>query len=246
MNLSKSAIQGIGILASLGILAAAGFLVAKPQYDAATQLQQDTQDAQTQTTIRQGRLITLQKQDTNKTDLVNNVDQLLERITSSKDVYGIAAAVVNALPQGVMLTSLSHGDLDPTQPHFKTPDISLDPIKPPIDLTKAAPAPAEDDSTDGSTASPAPSPTPSADDSETVPALAGAPIILTVQADSPEKITQFADTLQAQKRLINVVGITSSVATNTGAATLPWSATIYAYAYANDTAQIDKWQKPAK
>lgn len=234
MELSKSATQGVGALVLVAVLAAAGFFVVKPQVEDAFALQTKTSDVKAATSIRELRLITLKTQSQNLNELKTQVGDLLLRIPATKDVTGIAGAVVDAMPAGVYLKSFSHGALDGTVPKFVTPAVSLITMKPPLDLTPKKPA-AVAAPADGST--PAKPVTPPVDTTPPVPPLAGAPFILTVQASSVESLANFMDIMQYQKRLLTVIAVTSS--TNDQGT----EATIYAYAFAGSSPQIVAWEK---
>lgn len=228
MELSKGTIKGLGALTLVVVLAASGFFVVKPQVEAAFALQSDTKEAKQTTEIREIRLAKLEKENSNIDSLSDEVDNFLQRIKSSKEVTDIAGAVVRAIPAGVELLSFSHGEIDTAQPGFTAPGASLTPLKPPFELVQPeAMTPKADDKEDAAV-------TP-----EATPALAGAPFVLTVSATSFETLTSFIDAMQNQQRLLNVVGVVSTIGGESA------SATIYAYAYTGSNSQIEQWENPA-
>ena len=233
MELSKSTTQGVGALVLVGILAATGFFVVKPQVEEAFSLQKETQSVRDTTAIREIRLIKLETESSNLSQLTADVDDLLLRIPSEKSVTDIAGAIIEAMPPGVYLQSFSHGNIDPTQPSFTAPEVSLKALEPPFqlqtELVTVAPKAEEDEDGNPVVAEPV---------EEASPALAGAPFILTVRASSYETLANFLDIMQFQKRLITTTAITSSIDAESGQVT----ATIYAYAYTGSTPKIVAWE----
>jgi hypothetical protein len=260
MELSKSTVQGIGVLALLGVLAGAGLLVVKPQIESAFELQTEIRTVEDSTELRSIRLTAIQTQSPNLNDLDNEVNSLLEKVPSTKDVGGIAAAVVQALPTGVTLNSFSHGVLKEGGPATVAPESSLVAGEVPLTLEdEAAPAAApaagaapvdgppptaeegaaaEGEAAEEGAAPAAPAPV----DPNNVPAFAGAPFIVVVDAASPEILMTYLDNLQNQDRLITVTAITSTDSGVEGGL----QATIYAYAFAGNTPIIAEWEKAQK
>ncbi len=238
MELSKNTIKGLGALTLVGIFAASGFFVVKPQIEGAMELSSQTADAEDLNEMRQLRLVKLQTESENIDTLTAEVNDLLLRIPSEKNVTDIAGAVIEAMPPGVRLESFRHGALEVGAPAITLPEASITDTDPFFELVdpNAAPAAPEEDAEEGEEdAAPAREPEPTAD--EVVPALATAPFILTVRASSYESLTNFIDIMQFQKRLL-VVGAVESSAEDGGEI----NATIYAYAFANNTPAIAEWE----
>lgn len=231
MDLSKNTTQGLGALALIGILAAAGFLVVKPQVEEAFAFQTKTSEVKAMTEIREARLVKLETENSNIDELSDEVNDLLLRIPSDKNVTDIAGAVVEALPEGVYLESFSHGDLDPAQPSFKAPVAGLMPMEVPFELLDASVVAAPVPDAEGNIP-------PATTEVAALPERAGAPFIITVSASSFESLTSFIDIMQRQKRLIAVTAITAS-GSDEGA-----EATIYAYAFTGSTPKIIEWETP--
>lgn len=236
MNLDKNTIKGIGLLAFVGVLAASGYFVAKPQIEESFKLMNETQSVVDQTAIREIRLATLQGEKENLPALSEDVNELLTHVPSSKNVTGIAQAVIEAMPPGVQLVKFSHGELVPGAPTFTVPTATLESSDPPFELItpgSLAPAPAKKDAeAKDEKAKDQPA-------AGIVPELATAPFILDVRASGVESLANYLDILQYQDRLITVVAVTSS--SQDGGET---TATIYGYAFAGSNAAIQAWENP--
>lgn len=241
MELSKSATQGLGMLALVGVIAAAGMLVVKPQVEEAFSLQSQIQEVKDTTSLREIRLVKLQTESSNLEQLTSDVNDLLLRIPSEKNVTDMAGAVIEAMPPGVYLDSFSHGNIDAKQPEFEEPEVSLIALEPPFELEVGTdkPKPSDTEAEEGEEA--APTAPVKEEEEEAAPPLAGAPFILTVKASSYETLANFIDIMQFQKRLITTTAITSSIDEETGQVT----ATIYAYAYTGSNPKIIAWETPA-
>jgi Tfp pilus assembly protein PilO len=252
MDISKSTMQGLGALALVGVLAGAGFLVVKPQVASAFELQNSTQEVEENTQLRELRLIKLQKADEDLPALKALVDAQLELMPSRRDAHTIQASVVKALEDiglsSTTLSAYSYGALDPAQPAFQAPKLSLTGPEAPFELTdpalelvpaEAAPV-AEGEEAPAEGAEPAAeafAADPGATDmslgpNAPAPAMAGVPFSITVNINSPEELMRFADQLQSGDRLITIASI---VTTDSGA-------TIYAYAFAGSDPLVEQWE----
>lgn len=241
MALDKNAIKGIGLLAFVGILFGSGYLVVKPQIEESFSLMAETKTVNEATEMRELRLVKLQNENENLEGLKSEVNELLGRIPSDKNVTDIAEAVIKALPPGVQLTKFAHGEMVDGGPTYAEPKASLVPGEPPFVLVvpgeqASSPAPAEDASGDEAEAEKA---APAQDKPKGVAAFATAPFVLEVTASGTESLANYLDMLQYQDRLITIVSVTSSSAD--GGET---KATIYGYAFAGSTDQIKAWENP--
>lgn len=241
MALDKNAIKGIGLLAFVGVLFASGYLVAKPQIEESFSLMSQTQETSNKTEMRQLRLVKLQNENENFEALKTEVDELLKRIPSEKNVTNIAGAVIKAMPPGVQLVKFSHGEIVEGSPTYEVPLSSLIGDEPPFELVVPG------SSTGASTEKPAvddaeetvPAPDKKEDKTGVTPEFASAPFILEVSTSGVESLTNYLDMLQYQDRLISIVSVTSS--SEDGGET---KATIYGYAFAGSNAAIKAWETP--
>lgn len=235
MTLDKNAIKGIGLLAFVGVLFGSGYFVAKPQVEEAFSLIAETQSVNDATDMRELRLVKLQSESENIDGLRAEVNELLTRIPSDKNVTDVAGAVIKALPPGVQLTKFSHGEMVEGAPAYVKPESSLAAGEPPFELIVPGEAPQKKTPTDDEKTTPAPKET----GKEVAPEFSVAPFILEVQASGVESLANYLDMLQFQDRLISIVSVTSS-SQNEGGTT----ATIYGYAFAGSTDQIKAWENP--
>lgn len=235
MNLNQGTIKAIGSLTLLAVIAAGSFLVVKPQLEEAMSLQSQTTDMKTQTSLREDRLIIVQTRADEFDSLAEQVDFLLGRVTPDKNVTDIAGAVVNALIPGIDLMSFSHGELDPTQPKYSPPAVTLKDFPIPFDLSKPSGGGAASSSSSAGASSVNPA-NPGETGGNTVPKLAAAPFVLTVVAQDYQTLMNFVNVLQSQKRVITVLSVSSNM---DGNGTV--QATIYAYAFAGSSPEIQQW-----
>lgn len=249
MNMSESTIKGVGALVLLGVIAAGSFLVVKPQLEEALSLQSQTTDMKTQTDLRSDRLNLVQVRANEFDTIAEDVDNLLSRITPDKFVTNIAAAVVNALNEDVRLTSFTHGELDPSQPNFTAPKVTIEDLPLPFDVSAApsgggassSESPSGDEEAEGAPPSGLASsenPANPGQNSAAVPRLAGAPFVLTVDANSYSALMNYVNSLQVQQRVITVLSVVASTEGDGGV-----SGTIYAYAFAGSSPAIQEWVK---
>lgn len=142
MELSKSTMQGIGALALVAVLAGAGFFVVKPQVTQAFDLQSKTEEVQQISQARELRLVKLTKASKDITTLKKLVDGQLKLIPSRRDPQDIEASVVAALKSAGLsdtnLTAFKYTALDPAQPSFKAPTLTLTPPAAPFELKDPA------------------------------------------------------------------------------------------------------------
>jgi len=130
MNLSKSTLQGVGALVVLGVLAAAGFFVVKPQVGEAFELQTKTANAQQAAELRQLRLNQLNKTAKDGGKVLGKTIESLVSIPERRDATEIERSVVAALDgNSSKLASFQYGTMDPTQPAYKAPTLSLKPLE---------------------------------------------------------------------------------------------------------------------
>lgn len=240
MALDKNAIKGIGLLAFVGVLFGSGYFVAKPQIEEAFSLMDETKTVNEATEMRELRLIKLKNESENIDALKTEVNELLKRIPSDKNVTDIAGAVIKALPPGVQLTKFSHGEMVEGGPSYTEPKASLVAGEPPFVLVVpgegAAGAGASKSKTDEEKSA---APVEDKSKPKAVPAFATAPFILEVTASGTESLANYLDMLQYQDRLITIVSVTSS--STDGGET---KATIYGYAFAGSNDQIKAWENP--
>lgn len=142
MELSKSTMQGIGALALVAVLAGAGFFVVKPQVTQALDLQSKTEEVQQISQARELRLIKLTKASKDITTLKKLVDGQLKLIPARRDTDDIEKTVVEALEHAGLpdtaLQSYKYSALDPAQPSFKAPTLTLTPPAAPFELKDPA------------------------------------------------------------------------------------------------------------
>lgn len=130
MNLSKSALQGIGALAVLAVLSAAGFLVVKPQVAEAFELQTKTSNAQQAAELRQLRLNQLNKTAKDGGEVLSETLKSLVSIPQRRDATEIERSVVSALEgNSGKLAAFQYGTMDPGQPAYQAPKLSLKPLE---------------------------------------------------------------------------------------------------------------------
>lgn len=243
MALGKDTIKGLGALAVLGVFAAGGFFGVKPFVEQAFVYQSETKQTQEKNDMREIRLAKLTKESENMESLSKEVDSLLVQIPSSKDVSGIARAAIQALPEGVTIKAFTHGYLDPEQPAYVAPEVTLVALQPPfilVPVTEAdpnSPAPVTEEAAAADEEKKAAAAPDEKASPESIP-LAAAPVQVEVSATNLEALNKYMDNLQQQSRLITVMGVVASADSENGV-----TATVYLFSFTGETQAILDWEK---
>lgn len=229
MALSKTSIQGIGVTLSVAVLAATGFFVAKPLYDSTTETKVSLEEQKIVTMSKTGKLAQLEKGVDNIEETQKFVDDFLVSAPSNKDVESVSRAISTALISGVKISSFNFGAGENIEA-AEVPKAALGEYVAPMELgdgteaPAAAPAEGEEGAATG-------------EKKEALDTFQRVPVQITVNADSYKKLSEYVDELADQKRLVNVISVTSTKGGGgtgmTGEAGSAGSveATIYAYSF---------------
>ena len=177
MDISKSTMQGIAALVALGVLSAGGFLIVKPQIVEGLDIQTKITTTQQAGEVRQLRLDEIEKTAKDGDKVLQETLASLKSIPQRRDATDIERSVISAMgDQANNLVSFQYGTMDPTQPAYKAPKLTLKPAEgsfaigdPGDELSGDAAAPGvaasipSEASAPSSTASAAPAPTEGAD-----------------------------------------------------------------------------------
>jgi len=226
MALSKTSIQGIGVALSAAVLAVTGLFIAKPLYDSTNETKTTLEEQKIVTISKTGKLAEVEKGVDNLEETQKFVDDFLVSAPNNKDVESASRAISEALISGVSISSFTFGAEENIK-ESEVPKATLGEFTPPMELSAgaAAPeAPAEGEATgeDGK--------------KESLETFHRMPMQITVSADSYKKLSEYVDKLADQKRLVNIVGVSStSVAESAGMdgkdSGERVEATIYAYSF---------------
>lgn len=224
VTLSKTSIQGIGVTLSVAVLAVTGLFIAKPLYDSTNETKITLEEQKMVTVSKTGKLAQLEKGVENIEETQKFVDDFLVSAPNNKDVESASRAISKALISGVKISSFTFGAEENIK-ESEVPKAALGEFTPPMELSDAAAgaeAPAEGEATgeDGK--------------KEALETFHRMPMQITVNADSYKKLSEYVDKLADQKRLVNIVSVSST----SGAAGIEGEssggsveATIYAYSF---------------
>lgn len=217
-TLSKTSIQGIGVTLSVAVLAVTGMFIAKPLYDSTNETKITLEEQKMVTVSKTGKLAQLEKGIENIEETQKFVDDFLVSAPNNKDVESASRAISKALISGVKISSFTFG----AEENIKESEVlkaALGEFTPPMELSDAAAgaeAPAEGEK------------------KEALETFHRMPMQITVNADSYKKLSEYVDKLADQKRLVNIVSVSST----SGAAGVEGEssggsveATIYAYSF---------------
>lgn len=213
MDLSKNAINGAGVGATVLILAVGGMFIAKPQFNAATEFKKQEQSVADSRNTQEIKLAALKSQEKNLPELQRSMQAAKVQIPDTEDIGSIGRVVVEALDADVKLMTFSH-----------QPMVAWEPLLPPVVMLEEAPPPFEPaEITIAPGASPVEEPT-------GPPVLHGVPMTIVLQSKSTDAITAYADRLSQGDRLILVAQMQ---VTGSEAGDDLVNATIYAFGFAN-------------
>lgn len=222
VTLSKTSIQGIGVTLSVAVLAVTGLFIAKPLYDSTNETKITLEEQKMVTVSKTGKLAQLEKGVENIEETQKFVDDFLVSAPNNKNVESASRAISKALISGVKISSFTFGAEENIK-ESEVPKAALGEFTPPMELSDAAPAaPAEGEATA------------EGEKKEALETFHRMPMQITVNADSYKKLSEYVDKLADQKRLVNIVSVSST----SGAAGVEGEssggsveATIYAYSF---------------
>lgn len=227
-NLSKNSVIGLGSAAIAALAIGSFFLVISPQLGAVEKLNTSISEAEEQAFNKGIKLNTLKEESPNISTITGNLQNLATSIPTSSNIGTVGEAVANAIPEGVRLTSFSHGTPVAFAP-LTPPAVSLENPAAPFDSAAAPAAPAPTTDADGEPVAPAATPE--------APAFQQIPLTITVSASNFEALNVYLDSLSNQPRLIMVQSVVSDSSSRGEIV-----GTIYAYAYINDSEYVKTWE----
>lgn len=217
MNLSKASVKGLGILVSGALLLSTGIFVINPLLEQRSGNVEKLTSLQKITETKKANLSRLSSGSVNFEEASRAGNNFLKIVPKSKNIESASRTISEAIVPGVAITSFT---FNPEEAVVKNelPKAALDGYKPPASFATKSTAKAS--STKDS--KPATESKPVSGASSTLNRL---PLIISVSAESYQKLSEYTDQLSKEDRLLSVVSI-SATSKDGGI-----KADIYAYAF---------------
>jgi hypothetical protein len=212
MNLGKTSVKGLGGLVSAVLILSTGFFIVNPILEQRNTSLTELSSLKTVTEAKQANLTRLQKGSVNSDEAFRVGGEFTKLVPKSKNIESASRAISSALVPGVSITSFNFNAEEPVA-KFTLPKVSVKGYTPPSSFKKEGTTPSSAPSTDGKSSTSANS------------KLNRMPMVVSVQADSYAKLSEYTDKLAKQDRLLNVISISAS-GSDKGI-----KADIYAYAF---------------
>lgn len=205
MNLSTSSVKGLGVLVSGVLLLSTGIFVINPLLEERSGNLSDLKSLQVVTETKKENLTRLTNGAVNA-DEARRVGQNFQKIVAKdKNIESASRAISEAIVPGVTITSFTFNPEEPVTPNT-LPPVSLEGYKPPASFVASS----------ANAAKPA---------AESKSSLNRLPLIVSVSAQSYQKLSEYVDQLSKEDRLLSVISI--SAASKDGSV----KADIYAFAF---------------